>query len=338
MKKIIFGLIILASISCSKQKEVFSLTGTTSGIENGTVLILEDTDTGEILDSALVNNNSFIFNTALKSSPVNAVFHSKDYANYRFVWLENNTMTFDATQTDFRNAQINGSETENKSFELSQLTDGMEKEKRRETEQDFIEKNPNNLISSSMLALYSTTWGKEKTIELYEQLSASNKSNTYGKKIAHFIILNKNPKIGEHFADFEMTDTNNTSKKLSDLKGKTVLLEFWASWCGPCIQENPNLVKTYEKFKPKGFEVFAVSLDKSKENWIKEIEKGNLNWEHVSELNGRDNTASLIYGINGIPDNFLIDHNGIIVGRNLRGDKLNEKLEEIMPTRNVLTK
>ena len=155
-----------------------------------------------------------------------------------------------------------------------------------------------------------------------------NQNSAYGKKIANFIRLNKDPKIGEQFADFEMSDQNGKTKKLSDLKGKTILLEFWSSSCGPCRQENPNLVKTYKKFNPKGFEVFAVSLDEEKDSWVRAIEKDSLNWEHVSDLKGNDNEASLIYGVNGIPDNFLIDHNGIIIGRNLRGDKLNEKLEE----------
>ena len=142
--------------------------------------------------------------------------------------------------------------------------------------------------------------------------------------------MNKEPKIGEQFADFEMEDQNGNYKKLSNIKGKIVLLEFWASWCGPCLQENPNLVKTYKEYNPKGFEVFAVSLDSDKESWLKEIKKGNLIWEHVSDLKGSENEASLIYGINGIPDNFLIAENGEIIGRNLRGDKLNQKLREIL--------
>ena len=117
---------------------------------------------------------------------------------------------------------------------------------------------------------------------------------------------------------------------MSELNGKVILLEFWASWCGPCRQENPNLVKTYNIFNPKGFEIFAVSLDEDKESWLKAIQEDNLKWKHVSDLKGSRNEASLIYGINGIPDNFLISENGEIIGRNLRGDKLNQKLKEIL--------
>jgi peroxiredoxin len=189
---------------------------------------------------------------------------------------------------------------------------------------------PKSIVSTYILSVYSTTWGKEKTKELYEQLSIENKNSEFGKEIKRYVELNKEPKIGEQFVDFESEDQNGKLKKLSELKGKVVLLEFWASWCGPCRQENPNLVKTYENFNPKGFEIFAVSLDENKESWLKAIKEDNLNWEHVSDLKGTRNEASLIYGVNGIPDNFLIAENGEIIGRNLRGDKLNQKLKEIL--------
>ncbi|MEM6846077.1 MAG: TlpA family protein disulfide reductase [Bacteroidota bacterium] len=197
--------------------------------------------------------------------------------------------------------------------------------------------HPNSIHSAYILSVYSTTWGKEKTKELFDNFSAENKNTEYGKSIAKYIELNKNPNIGENYVDFGMEDTNGETKKLSDLKGKLVLLEFWSSNCGPCRKENLKLVKTYEKFKPKGFEIFAVSQDTKKESWLKAIEKDKLPWLQVSDLKGRDNSASLIYGINGIPDNFLIDPNGIIVGRNLRGERLNEKLNELLNQCQLLT-
>ena len=195
---------------------------------------------------------------------------------------------------------------------------------------EFVKNNPSSIVSSSMLSIYATTWGKEKTTELYEQFSKENKESEFGQEIARYIELNKQPKIGEQFVDFESENQIGQLKKLSDLKGKAVLLEFWASWCGPCRQENPNLVKTYKEYNPKGFEIFAVSLDQNKEDWLKAIQKDSLDWEHVSDLKGSRNEASLIYGVNGIPDNYLIAENGNIIGRNLRGEQLNEKLKEIL--------
>jgi peroxiredoxin len=329
MRKLIFGLITLLTISCNEKPEMeFSLKGTTNGIENGAFIYLDYNN--KALDSTEVNNNSFEFKTQLPNTPMRLWLHNKDFSNYRVFWAENKPMTFNATKTDFRNAKMTGSESEKLNFKFHQKIDTLPRNERPKMEMEFVKNHPNSIVSVSMLSLYSTTWGKEKTKELYDQLSIENKNTEFGKEITKYIELNKNPKIGEQFVDFESENKNGKVKKLSDLNGKAILLEFWASWCGPCRQENPNLVKTYEEFNPKGFEIFAVSLDEDKENWLKAIKKDSLNWEHVSDLKGRRNEASLIYGVNGIPDNFLISENGEIIGRNLRGEKLNQKLEELL--------
>jgi len=329
MRKIIFGIITLLTFSCNeKPKTEFSLSGKTYGIENGAKLYLNYNNNA--LDSTVVQDNSFEFKTKLPKTPMKLWLHNKDFSNYRAFWAEDNTMTFDATRTNFRNAIITGSETEELSFNLHQEIDTLSRSERQKKEIEFVKNNSNSIVSASLLSLYSTTWGKEKTKELFDSFSSENKNTKYGKSIAKYIKLNKNPNIGENYVDFEMEDTNGETKKLSDLEGKLILLEFWSSNCGPCRKENPNLVKTYEKFKPKGFEIFAVSQDTKKESWLKAIEKDKLPWLQVSDLKGRDNSASLIYGINGIPDNFLIDPSGIIVGRNLRGERLNEKLNELL--------
>lgn len=332
MKKTVYALIILLSASCnSNPKTGFSLTGNTKGIENGTMLYLDNTLDNKLIDSAIVENNHFKFQTSLTKTPLLTVLRTKNYSQYRFIWLENNPMTFDGTKTDFRNAHLEGSDSENLSQTLNNRIDTLSRTESQKLEMEFVKNNPGSIVSAYMLSVYASTWGKEKTTDLFEKFSTGNKNSEYGEKIARYMRLNKNPKTGEQFADFEMADPNGRLKKLSDLRGKIILLEFWASWCGPCRQENPNLVKTYRMFNPRGFEVFAVSLDQEKNSWLQAIEKDSLSWEHVSDLKGNENEASLIYGISGIPDNFLIDKNGVIIGRNLRGDKLTEKLAELIP-------
>ncbi len=329
-------ILLLAStglIACmeNKDKEEFTLNGSTKGIDEGTKLLLINTLDDKIIDSTIVSDNEFQMTGTLEKPPTRALLRTVDFSEYRFIWLENREMNFHARNSNFRNAEISGSETENLAQILHEQTDVIEsREKRLKIEMEFVKSHPNSIVSASILAVYATSWGKEITSELFIKLSQENKESEYGKNISNYIKLNKNPKIGEEFVDFTMKDENGQSKKLSDLKGKSLLLEFWASWCGPCRKENPNLLQTYKRFHPGGFEIFAVSLDNDKDSWIKAIQEDSLTWHHVSDLKGDANAASLIYGVGGIPDNFLIDKNGIIVARNLRGAELNKKLLEII--------
>jgi peroxiredoxin len=238
-------------------------------------------------------------------------------------------MTFEASGSDFKKATVKGSKEENLSQQLSKQTDSLPRNERLQKDLEFVNNHPNSLHAAYLLSVFSSTWGKKKSKELFDNFSENNKNSDYGKSISKFIELNQNPEIGDQYIDFEMPDTRGEMKRLSEVEGELVLLEFWASNCGPCRQENPNLVNTYNEFKDKGFEIFAVSEDIQKEKWLKAIEEDNLPWLQVSDLK-RNNTASMIYGLNGIPDNFLIDNDGIIVGRNLRGEKLNEKLKDIL--------
>lgn len=334
MKKKLSFIFFILTVSCfSQSQSKFSLYGKTNDVADGTVLFLKNILTDKFIDSVTVKNNVFLLQTKLTSFPLATILF-KNSSSGKLIWLENNRMTFNSRNTSFTEAVITGSKTDS-------LVSILRKESRTlksyeeivANEMKFIQNNPDNILSAHNLAIMASVFGKEKSTKLFSNMSEENKNSIYGNKIALFLLDLydlKPAEIGEKYRDFSMLNQNGMEKKLSNLNGKVVLLEFWASWCLPCRQENPNLVKTYNKFKTEGFEIFAVSLDGNKDNWLNAIQNDGLNWEHVSDLNGRNNKAALLYQINAIPENILIDKNGLIIGRNLRGETLNKKLTEII--------
>jgi peroxiredoxin len=135
--------------------------------------------------------------------------------------------------------------------------------------------------------------------------------------------------VGKPAVDFTLNDPRGNPVSLSSLRGNYVLIDFWASWCGPCRKENPNVVALYREYKDKGFEILGVSLDETHDKWVKAIKDDALTWTHVSDLQGWSSEAGKLYGINSIPATVLLNKEGIIIDKNLRGDDLRKKLEEI---------
>ena len=164
-----------------------------------------------------------------------------------------------------------------------------------------------------------------KTVAMLGPLA---KNSFYGKKIAEYQRVAAKTGIGAAPA-FSLPDTMGQKFELASLHGKYVLVDFWASWCVPCRKENPNVVKAYQKFHDKGFEIVGVSLDTKKEAWMKAIEKDQLNWFHVSDLKGWDSELVKEYGIKSVPSSFILNREGKVIAKNLRAEKLLEQLEKI---------
>jgi peroxiredoxin len=197
----------------------------------------------------------------------------------------------------------------------------------------YILSNPDSYLS--LLALNSVGGPSPDPAELeqlYNSLSERLKATETAKVFKKSLDALKNTAIGVTAPEFAEADTSGKMVNLSSFRGKYVLIDFWASWCPPCRQENPNVVKAYNKYKDKNFTVLGVSLDKpeGKANWIAAIKNDGLNWTQVSDLKFWSNQVAALYYVSSIPSNFLIDPNGKIIAKDLRGQDLENKLAEIL--------
>lgn len=211
---------------------------------------------------------------------------------------------------------------------LKKIGDPAQAEKVR-LQKQFITENPDSYIS--LVSLKEVAGGAIdlNTIEpLFNNLSTVVRNTKAGVDFAKRLSIAHTVAIGSNAPEFAQTDSSGNTIKLSDFRGKYVLIDFWASWCGPCRAENPNVVKVYQKYKDKNFTILGVSLDQKRDAWLKAIKDDKLTWAHVSDLKFWENEVAKLYDIRSIPTNLLLDKNGKIIAKNLRGEQLAEALAQ----------
>jgi peroxiredoxin len=198
-------------------------------------------------------------------------------------------------------------------------------------QKNFVKTNPKSFVTPSILVSLSYEMEAEEIESMVNGLDTSIAALPQIKSLKERVTLMKTVSVGQKAPDFTLSDVNGNPVALSSKIGsKLLLIDFWAAWCNPCRQENPNVVKVFTEFHKKGFDVFGVSLDQKKEAWVKAISDDKLAWTQVSDLQYWNNAAAKLYAVNSIPANFLLDETGKIIGKNLRGKDLYNKVNEVL--------
>ncbi|MDR1344918.1 MAG: AhpC/TSA family protein [Tannerellaceae bacterium] len=324
--------VLLVAFACKKTSN--NTTYTISGeinVESG-VIYLQDFHNKmfAIVDSAVIENGKFTFTGSLARPDLFGLTLEREetFSPY-FIFLENSPVKVKIDTQNTQSAEITGSSVNDLYVSYQQAVRAAGDGFKIDT---FIASHPSSIVSAYVLYRdFSYRLSKEEIDANLSLLDTSLLDTQYVKVLNELSALLENIAIGKHAPDFALPDTEGNTVSLSDRLGKGyVLLDFWASWCGPCRRENPNIVKTYNEYKDKGFDVFSVSLDKTKDAWIKGIADDNLTWTHVSDVLFWDSAPAKLYGVRAIPANFLIDKDGIIVAKNLRGEDLGKTLAELL--------
>lgn len=251
--------------------------------------------------------------------------------NQLMMVLDNETVEVNADYRNLKEATFKGSpETQ----QLHELIRGIRSRKVNEQYlANFIDTVKSPILARIAVGSLNIETHQASFDKVKERLQKEMpNSRTYQEFTTYLKSLESvlNTAVGQAAPDIDLPSPEGNNMTLASLKGKVVLVDFWASWCRPCRRENPNVVKIYKKYKDKGFEVYSVSLDRKKDKWVKAIEQDNLIWPgHVSDLGGWKSSAASLYSVKSIPQTFLLDEEGKIIAKNLRGDRLEKKLEEI---------
>lgn len=365
MKNIFFSLMVLLIISScntTKKTDQFVLDINISGVDGKKIYLNERVDNEwKATDSVIIEQGKASF-TGSSNGPKAIRLGLEGSRAMPMLFLEPATIKVSLEADNLNQPRVEGSETHfryetfsegHKRFDTEiekiyqqyvDLKNNEENEKAEEVYKQieglmnqqtdylvqYLKDNPSDLVAHFLLYRYSYLFDLEKFEPLINGFD-QNYTSEYLLELRQRLVILQNVAIGKPFTDFTLNDPSGNPVSLSSKVGsKLLLVDFWASWCGPCRRENPNIVAIFNDYKVKGFDVFGVSLDRSHEKWVEAIESDKLTWTHVSDLAYWNSEAGKLYGINSIPHSVLLDANGIIIAKNLSGEALREKVASIL--------
>jgi len=351
MKRNLFLFVLLLSVSAQAQTMKYTVKGVSN--DNGKMVYLEDRLTSTAVDSTIVAKGKFAFKgQADKDAIFGITFDQKDWRSWRTLFFnDGKTVSVNMNDSTLKGSPLN----ERLAYynkEIMGLPSNYYPEYRSKMTKKMFDEESATLLPAALIVEGQRCYGTKGLLNMLEEkpvYAEHPQVKEYEKTLkwmatATWVVksaeseeqkaANKKAKdafIDQQFTDFEMVAPDGMTHKLSEYvgNGRWAFVDFWASWCGPCRAEMPHVVAAYEKFHEKGLDMVGVSLDGQKEPWIKALEELKMPWPHLSDLKGWESLVTKVYKINAIPDNFLIDPQGKIVARNLRGEALHAKLKEI---------